>query len=363
MKNTVFLQFALKNFHDATIPEITRKLMKDITMILMAKLQATVFLSGSFQSHTAVGGYSDIDMLAIFERMPDGESGEDEDKDMSTDEATRFVLSSQKNPKDFIFMIADTLMQYLNFMDIDVDYDPPAICVRHLSQPAYPIEITPAFRTSDFGFFLGQETCDYLILHGDFSQWVITNPLIQRRTADYLNARTDNVFSYLCNLLKMWKKGRHVNMLSFGIETFMYHWLRGSLTRPQEFDWERINGKIGLSFPCKALCDTIEEELLLVITGLISCMKEAANQRQIFTMKNPFVRMASGVGDAPFKFVIGDTPIAAHSMVSMCPSVEAQEQSISALEDAAALLQRILSGQSEDAFRDTWRFFGLEGLL
>ncbi len=321
MENTYFKEIALKNYNFATVPDIINVLSNHIKQILMDKFKITVIQSGSFQSHTTVAGYSDIDMLAVID----------------------YKSTSEINPKAYIISVCDVLMESFRVLDVDVDYDMPAVCITHLSQPDYPIEITPAIRTIDFNIDVGEESCDYYILNDNFTDWVDTNPLLQRTVAEYLNIQTKQGFSYICSLLKLWKKTHNIEMLSFGIEVFLYHWLRGSLKDSTEFDKEHYNGVINLSFICRGLCNTLEENILFVMKDLYSYLDNADKNDKIFNMKNPVVRRNS---DA--------------EQVYLFKNRKEQSRCMDKLKKAIPLLEVIIEGATNYSYHNAYLFLGLE---
>jgi len=265
-----FKTLAYENYYFSTIPSVTRELLEDASGLLRDEFNAKMVMSGSFNSRTCVKGYSDIDMLAVFDA---GNSDEN------------FKLM-----RAFTVGSHGLFCSKLRRLDVDIILSPPAICICHLSQPKYQIEITPAVTASSLGIYLSNAS-DYMILADSFSNLTATNPNTQKKVAEFLNHKTEKGFSYISSLLKLWKYRNKVPMLSFAIEVFVYHWLRGTCDEGAFPLMEALSCEVNLDFSCKKLSCCLETDILCILEELYKQLKTAQQNNHIYSLNNPYVQM------------------------------------------------------------------------
>ena len=265
-------KIAQKNYNETKLSLITQELFSYLTKIVKKELGIKeLLLSGSFNSKTAVFGYSDIDAIAVF--------------DFGS------VNNNRKYFKRAVLGL-DGLLGGLKAIDIDSYLDLPAVCVYHLLEPNCAIEISPAIRSDGFGLFLGEnQNPDYLILSNDGEAIIATNPIIHAQVTSYLNRITSNFFAYCCNLVKLWKYRNSIEISSFAIEVFVYHYFRGTSAYGSYPALDALNGVIDLNFKSVKPFSKLTESLIDIFQELIIHLSISNSGNKVYTLTNPYVRM------------------------------------------------------------------------
>ena len=265
-----FRALACENYNSSAIPAVTCGLLEDASRLLRDEFNAEIVMSGSFNSRTCVKGFSDIDMLAVFD------AGNRED--------------NFKYMKMFTVGAHGLFCAKLRRLDVDIVLSPPAICICHLSQPKYQIEITPAVTAASLGIY-APNSDDYMILADAFNNLTATNPNTQRKVTESLNYKTNGGFSYISNLLKLWKYRNKVPMISFALEVFVYHWLRGTCDEGSFPLMEALNFEVNLDFPFKRTFNCLDKDMLFILEDLLKQLKMARQNNHIYSLTNPYVQM------------------------------------------------------------------------
>lgn len=327
MLDNIFQKIAYKNYHFKSIPPITMDLLLEASRLLQEEFHMSLMQNGSFNSKTTVAKISDIDLLAIFD--------------------FGYYEDNQKFFRDMSLSTAALLTERLRAIDVDVEYDLPAVCLTHLSEPDYRIEITPAVSASAFGAHLPSEEDDYFILDS-LTNIVSTNPLIHTRVTEYLNSKTSNTFAYLCSLLKLWKYHLGLPLTSFAIEIFVYHWMRGTCDEGNFPVMEAIHGEINLDFSCKNIPINLEIGILDILKELLFQLSSCQEQNRLYQLTNPFIHMR--IPNTLFSLF--------HSMEDQWVGIDAIKDSINLLAYAIEQVRRNESNGDEAVYA----LFGLEAI-
>lgn len=256
------------------IPKITLNLLAYVYHYLTNAINIGIrytFLNGSFNSRTAIINKSDIDLLVVFDPG-----------------------HKVKDPFDIfkkMVLALDGALLEICKHDIDGGLDFPAFCIRHLSFPNFPIEITPSITTNTAGIYLGTQTePDFLILGGSGNELIATNPKSHYVVTQYLNKITNMRYSQIVILLKLLKIRNELPIISIGIEILVYHWIRGSLQDPKCMLLESLNGEINTNFTSKVELNSIFNAFVNILTNIEEILTKNSTVDKIVRLPNPFVR-------------------------------------------------------------------------
>lgn len=265
--NDYALNLAKKNFKESPFSDRAIALL-EYTKQLISEFnpKANVYIAGSRRSKTSVIGKSDIDIIVTLPYPIEG---------MRPEELHTYLLS------------LPGFLQNSMKLNLYGRFDPPAFVIEDLEfENSERIEITSVCTTKIFG---GPDY-EFFLLNRFGDAIVTTSPNWRNKVVEYLNSKTDNYFSYVDILIKIFGNTLKLDLFSFAIDCFLFYWFRGTYVSSR-LDTKKKTNELNISFDISEYTGSrgIFYLTYMVLTTLARELELESQKNKIFEMENPYL--------------------------------------------------------------------------
>lgn len=260
----ILTNILIHNVRGCAIPAPFESLLDMIGGAIESEFGLKGSIFGSYASRTAVATYSDFDLFYLLnnpEKRPE----------------QQFLV-------DLTLGISGLLEEKICSPNIKSKLDLPSLVYYMPSIPEWKVEINIGVESPVLLGAPCEYQPDFLILTGRDRSVTHTNPVVLRTVTDYLRNITDERYSMMATLLKLWKYRNDIPVSSYIIEHWAYYFFRGidlSLT----FD-EAVNGKVNLDFSPLHMDESLFDNFIGLFAKAVDL-----SERNDDRMVSPFLRI------------------------------------------------------------------------